>query len=514
MKRWALLIGISDYYERGLVSSDLAIANVKAFDQFLQQAGYTTICLHDEPGVTTTQQPTRRNILKSLKELQEKSKPEDVVIVYFAGVGLNKTETLSLLVKDSKSENDSITLEQLGRSVRESRTSNWLFVIEMMQSGMDFPILMQPSKKLTPTFLVTGTNIQASQERSRTEKTTSVFLDDLLAGLSGRADQKQKGQVTIKDIGQFWTSPLPDEQIGVKGSFNSPFFYLNKALSDVVLIDFNILSVKRNQHRALCFTERAIQLDLMLIPGGTFMMGSPADEIDRSDAEGPQHEVTIAPFLMGRYPITQAQWRAIAQREDLKVNADLDPDPSHFKGETHPVEQVSWYDAVEFCDRLSRLTGHTYRLPTEAEWEYACRAGTTTPFHFGETITTDLANYRGTDDDTFNWSGSYGKGPKGIYRQTTTPVNEFAIANAFGLCDMHGNVWEWCQDHWHENYEGAPVDGSAWLTNNDNTGRVFRGGSWYYNPRPCRSAYRLRTLPDNRYSNDGFRVVCVAPRTL
>jgi formylglycine-generating enzyme required for sulfatase activity len=181
----------------------------------------------------------------------------------------------------------------------------------------------------------------------------------------------------------------------------------------------------------------------MLIPGDTFTMGSPPDELGRWDDEGPQHEVTVSTFLMGRYPVTQAQWRAIATRTDLKVNHDLElgPDPSEFKGEDHPVEQVSWYEAVEFCDRLSRLTNHVYRLPTEAEWEYACRAGTETPFHFGETITTDLANYCGEDDEDNpeEFPGHYGKGPKGEDRQTTTPVTHFQpLANAFGLCDMHG----------------------------------------------------------------------------
>lgn len=145
------------------------------------------------------------------------------------------------------------------------------------------------------------------------------------------------------------------------------------------------------------------------------------------------------------------------------MNKELDADPSNFKGDKRPVEQVSWYDAVEFCDRLTAHTKRAYSLPSEAEWEYACRAGTRTPFHFGETITTDLANYRGTDNEEYKWSGSYGPGPKGIYREQITEVGSFGVANAFGLYDMHGNVWEWCLDDWHDNYEGAPTDGSAWL---------------------------------------------------
>jgi formylglycine-generating enzyme required for sulfatase activity len=247
-------------------------------------------------------------------------------------------------------------------------------------------------------------------------------------------------------------------------------------------------------------------LEMAAIPGGTFIMGSPPEELGHRDNESPQHSVTVQPFFMGKYQVTQAQWRFVAQLP--QVNKELDPEPSNFKGDgstsltnNRPVEQVSWKDAVEFCDRLSQYTGRTYRLPSEAEWEYACRAGTTTPFHFGETITTDLVNYNG--------NYTYGQGSKGVYRKETTEVGRFGVANNFGLYDMHGNVWEWCQDDWHSDYEGAPIDGSAWLNNEENNnGKLLRGGSWYSNPGNCRSAYRLNYNLD--YNNDhiGFRVVC------
>ena len=161
-----------------------------------------------------------------------------------------------------------------------------------------------------------------------------------------------------------------------------------------------------------------------------------------------------------------------------------------------------------------KTTTREYRLPTEAEWEYGCRAGTTTPFHFGETISTELANYRGTDWEVEGkvYPGNYGRGLKGIYREQTTPVGYFKVANNFGLYDMHGNVWEWCEDDWHENYQDAPTDGSAWLSG-DSSNKVVRGGSWDYNPVDCRSAYRDNDARDNRYDDVGLRVVCVAPRT-
>ncbi|MDB9430400.1 formylglycine-generating enzyme family protein, partial [Microcystis aeruginosa CS-555/01A07] len=213
-----------------------------------------------------------------------------------------------------------------------------------------------------------------------------------------------------------------------------------------------------------------------------------------------------------KYPITQAQWKAIASRTDLKVKQDLDFKPAYFKdrpdSDRRPVEQVNWHDAIEFCARLSKLTGKEYRLPSEAEWEYACRAGTTTPFYFGETIMGELANCRA--------SYTYAEEAKGEYREETTPVGQFP-PNAFGLYDMHGNVWEWCADTWHDNYDGAPTDGSAWIENGNNNRSPLRGGSWSDLPFSCRSADRFYDDRRDGFSLDdfrGFRVVCGAGRTL
>jgi|GEM_PF-3089628 len=240
-----------------------------------------------------------------------------------------------------------------------------------------------------------------------------------------------------------------------------------------------------------------ISLDMMRIPSGRFMMGQTETEkaelirqVGEEDynqyfaGELPQHEVTLAAFWMGKYPITQAQWRAVAKLPKEKI--DLDPDPSNFKGDKRPVENVSWFDAMEFCARLSAHSQRTYTLPSEAQWEYACRAGTTTPFHFGETITTDLANYNGNE--------TFGSGPKGVFRGETTDVGSFP-PNSFGLYDLHGNVWEWCLDHFHDSYEGAPTDGTAWVTGGDSGFRMLRGGSWDLNPWDCRCASRYNINP-------------------
>ncbi|NER81286.1 MAG: formylglycine-generating enzyme family protein [Leptolyngbya sp. SIO1D8] len=267
------------------------------------------------------------------------------------------------------------------------------------------------------------------------------------------------------------------------------------------------LKVNKRQGTAQYYEEvlpkDVLSLRMMLIPAGMFLMGSPEHELERTKAEGPQHKVSVPQFFMAEYPVTQAQWRVVTAMP--KVKRSLQPTPSRFEGDLRPVERVSWYSAVEFCDRLTIHTNRQYRLPTEAEWEYACRAGTTTPFHFGETITTEYANYQGTDGDD----------SKGEYREGTTPVNHFEGANAYGLCDMHGNVFEWCQDHWHETYADAPTDGSAWIKGSSSSSRVVRGGSWLNGPGHCRSAYRDGLNPGvDNYNDLGFRVVCSAPRSL
>ncbi len=238
------------------------------------------------------------------------------------------------------------------------------------------------------------------------------------------------------------------------------------------------------------FTEdlgNGVKLEMIAIPGGTFWMGSPANEAERDDHESPQHQVTVPSFFMGKYPLTQAQYQAI-----------IGDNPSGFKGNNRPVETVSWDDAVTFCRKLSQRTGKNYRLPSEAEWEYACRAGTKTPFSFGDNITTDLVNYNG--------NYPYKSAPKGKYREQTTDVGTFP-PNAFGLYDMHGNVWEWCEDDWHENYINPPTDGSAWNSRSGSNIKLIRGGSWRRNAGYCRAAARDRGSRGLRYYYCGFRVV-------
>jgi formylglycine-generating enzyme required for sulfatase activity len=268
----------------------------------------------------------------------------------------------------------------------------------------------------------------------------------------------------------------------------------------LVMVDIQGKEISRRRGQAHYLSEdlgNGVTLKMVYIPGGTFSMGSPESEGKRYSNERPQHSVTVKPFLISKYPVTQAQWREVAALSEVRQKLNLRP--SRPGGKSHPVTQVSWHDAVEFCDRLSQKTGHEYRLPTEAEWEYACRAGTTTPFHFGETITSDLANYDGRY--------LYGSEAKGIYREKTNSVGTFQVANAFGLFDMHGNVWEWCLDHWHENYDNAPITEEAWIDCSNNQTRLLRGGSWRNEPLRCRSASRWHSNINQQSHNIGFRII-------
>lgn len=255
----------------------------------------------------------------------------------------------------------------------------------------------------------------------------------------------------------------------------------------------NPLTLYRYKRTNKSYTEdlgNGVTLTLMLMPAGEFLMGAPEAEPKSRENERPQRLVKVPQFLMGRYPVTQAQWRVVAGYESR--DRDLNPDPSHFEEDNRPVENVSWDDAQEFCQRLSVKTSKDYQLPGEAQWEYACRAGTTTPFHFGEMITPELANYR--------TESSYNGSPTSRSRGSTTDVGTFP-ANDWGLHDMHGNVWEWCEDDWHSQDR---IEDS----------RVLRGGSWGGSPGLCRSAVRNFDPRGYRYRNIGFRVCCVPPRAL
>jgi formylglycine-generating enzyme required for sulfatase activity len=299
---------------------------------------------------------------------------------------------------------------------------------------------------------------------------------------------------------------------------------------DYATVDQKGTRLQSERVAASVFTEAlspGVRLEMVAIPGGTFLMGSPIYEPERRPNEGPQRQVTVSPFFIGAGPITQAQWSAVVTRRPDRISYALQTFPSFFKGDGLPVESITWNEANEFCQRLSEIAGRDYRLPSEAEWEYACRAGSTGPFNVGPTITTELANYcgvggavcgdnngRSVASDVYDGvkyeSGAYDQGPTGKFRGTTTTAGTFP-PNRFGLYDMHGNVWEYCLDRASASYVDSPSDGSANLSGSPGGDRVLRGGSWSHNPAICRSAYRDFIAADNPgwQGRIGLRVVCV-----
>lgn len=229
------------------------------------------------------------------------------------------------------------------------------------------------------------------------------------------------------------------------------------------------------------------EMEMIYCAPGSFMMGSPEDEEDRDDNET-QHKVTLTRgFWLGKYPVTQSQWESV-----------MGGNPSYFKGDDNPVDSVSWDDCKKFIEKINSRSGFTARFPTEAEWEYACRAGTTTMYHWGNALNGDRANCNG--------NFPCGTSVTGCYLQKTTPVGSYD-ANPWGFYDMHGNVWEWCAD-WYGSYPTKAVTDPKGPASGD--GRVLRGGSWGSNARICRSAGRNGIVPGYRGSYCGFRLCCSA----
>ena len=275
---------------------------------------------------------------------------------------------------------------------------------------------------------------------------------------------------------------------------------------ELITVNVEGVEIKRDRLNNNFFSENlgnGAVIEMVAIPGGTFTMGSPVTE--GYNWERPEHEVTVKPFFMSKFVITQKIWQVIAALP--KISRDLPINLAKFKGDDRPIDSITWEDANEFCARLSKKTGLEYRLPSEAEWEYACRAGTKTPFHFGKTINSNLANYDG--------NYTYAAEAEGEARGQTTKVGSFP-PNAFGLYDMHGNVWEWCSDSWHDNYNSAPSDGSIWLANDKDFPHLplLRGGSWNNSPDNCRSASRLLFSPECNLDRCGFRIVCTVTNNL
>jgi eukaryotic-like serine/threonine-protein kinase len=365
---------------------------------------------------------------------------------------------------------------------RYANASEALAAVDAILRGRNYATENQSNLQLLPPQKLASIFDRVSINRS-------TFLNLIGFGSFGAI-----GLFSIAKIIQSSESELaPSQQINLDDIPTIDRLSIIKVTS-IKLNDYGDIIDQPGSHRQI-FQEDlgdGILLTMTKIPPGTFMMGSPDGEDGQESSEQPEHPVNVPTFYLGQTQITQAQWTAIF------------PDRQGTFSSNHqvPIDSISWLDAIEFCHRLSTKTGRKYRLPTESEWEYACRANTTNPFAYGDTISPSIVNYDG--------KRPYGKIAKGICREKSTPVASFP-PNLFGLYDMHGNLWEWCLDEWFANYHDAPTDGSArgdLESRDENQQRIVRGGSWFSSGQMCRAATRSSLPASYRHHHYGLRVVC------
>ena len=534
-KKIALLIGVSEY-GAGIPPLLSALNDVEAMERVLQNPN-----LGNFAQVERLLNPDTVAMRTAIQKLFKSASKEDLLLFFFSGHGITNDDNHLYLATHNTAKDDfeatAVDANFIQTQSKSCYSKRQVLILDACYSGAfasgwhTKSIGVDIKKQLGAEGRVVLTSSGATQTSFAQEGATlSLYTQYLVEGIeTGAADTDNDGNIHVQELHAYAKSRVqavkpnmtPDIILDKEG-YNILLAYAPKNPEaevaeqlrlqlktfqfETAQINKNGTGINRITKSAEYFAQdlgNGVLLEMVHIPGGTFIMGSPENEEGYSESQSPQHHVTVPSFFMGKYPVTQKQWRLVAALPKVKI--DLESDPSNFKGDNLPVEFVSWNHAQEFCARLSQKINQTYRLPTEAEWEYACRGGTTTPFYFGETISTELANYHG--------NYTYGGGAKGEYREKTTVVGKFP-ANPCGLYDMCGNLYEWCEDEWHENYINAPADGSAW-SDGSNCYATLRGGCWNDFPQYCRSAYR-----DNYFGRDypyniiGFRVVCVVGRIL
>ncbi len=538
-RTFAFLVACGDYDKTQLKPVSFTVGEMKLFRQVLIDSGVpdkNIVFLHDKAEQPIKFLPTRANILTQFRLLMERLRPEDSVIVAFSGHGVQfkgdqygyfcpldaevgvdtKDKLLPMEGKDGL-----LTLLDQGKAgrkllivnaCRNNPTSGANLAAERLQLRDDYN---EEAPKGTVMLLACSKNqfswFYDDKEKRAERRNRSLFMYHLTEAWKGSYAKGKKVTVDhlIAEVTERVEADAPEDfnrnQIPIVKRKLEGAWELAAAVAVAKTITNSAAAV------AVAKTiTNSIGMKLTYIAPGKFQMGSPKSEQDHvrkkfGDAAGDwasqekQHEVEITKgFYLGAYAVTQEEYETVMGKNPSWFSADGGGKDKVAGINTirFPVERVNWDEAKEFCRKLSAKEGKTYRLPTEAEWEYACRAGTATPFHFGETITTDQVNYDG--------NYPYGDGAKGAYRERTMKVGSFA-PNAWGLYDMHGNVWQWCED-WHEKdyYNNSPRVNP--LNTKEGSARVVRGGCWGRNAWGCRSAFRDRHVPSRRSSLLGFRV--------
>ncbi len=590
-KRYALVVGVEQYQDKQITPLSAAVNDAKLLSEALvKYAGFpadqVVLLASDQPA---ERQPTRENILRRLSNLRAAIPEDGLLLVSFAGHGIERQGRAFLLPSNAQVSGDislledtAISVDTIKERIRQTGVKQVMIVLDACRNdptagradapnnlseaytrGFNFDVRNQEVSAFATLY---ATNVGA-RAYENTEKKNGYFTLAIVEGLKGGA-ANEKGEVTLESLKSYIQQEVPkrvtldlgvgkkqDPQVVVDGykanelvisinvnvnintsgsanvttstttSTNTTTAPSNITATTTIgagglpvktyefkTVDLNVNGkvIKETNGQAKSFTENladGITLEMVEVRGGSFMMGAEKEEEYSGNYDQntmPQHKVTVPTFYIGKFEVTQAQWKFVAGLP--KVNIELKAKPSKFRGDDNPVEQITWAEAAEFCARLSNHTGRQYRLPSEAEWEYACRAGTDTLFSFGDSITLGQVNFSGIM--SAHYRGPYPDG----YLDQTFSVGTTKVANNFGIYDMHGNVWEWCQDVYHENYNGAPTDGSAWVTGGEQEKHICRGGSWICRGGACSSTYRNEGDLNWKRDDYGLRVVMTVPK--
>jgi formylglycine-generating enzyme required for sulfatase activity len=536
--RWAVIVGISQY-EHQSWNLNYADRDAEELYQLLLSENGGKF-KKENINFLTNQDATKSNIEDALYDFLKKPDRDDLVIIYFACHGApdpTRPDNIYLLPHDTKPNKIAATgipMRSIDEVLKHTLISKKVIIfadachsgsigsgIGGRNVGDNSELINKYLQNLTQASegiasLTSAEAREVAREGQEWGGGHGVFTHFVLEGMKGAADLDQNGIITIGELFEYVRDEVKkatgDEQHPSIGTNpydrNLPIAINQKIIETIGIQAIDKNTSKKNRERKgndenyrIQELTNEITLDMVKIPAGKFSMGSPDNGFPSE--EKPQHLVEIQSFWMGKYLITQEQWQIVAAMDI--ISQDLNPNPSNFQGDKLPVEKISWYDAMEFCARMSQQTGLKYRLPSEAEWEYACRSRTKTPYCFGSIIGSKYARF-------------------GDPQGRTVPVGNFP-PNQFGIYDMHGNVWEWCADTWHDNYENTPNKGTVWDENhqeinyyhnirenlvellNDDRWRVLRGGSWADSQEQCRSAFRIDQIPTANGNTLGLRVV-------
>lgn len=517
-RRWALLIGVEEYVN--MEALKFCAADMQALAKELEACGFEKAritLLTDSAGLKL--KPLKNNIDRQLEMLVQLVQEKDVVLVAFSGHGYfshadGNSYWCPADADHAQSAQTMICVEDVYKKLENSRASLRLILADACRDiPQESAGLRRTSQTLstdfakqlehTPDSIALLASCSPGQiSRADPKLSHGVFTHFVLEGLRGKADVDRDGNVTL---GELWDFAGDKTSLHVRETFNDVQIPRRKGdlskeadrfplrLASVESVTPSLPSVPSPALPARPAVggvlEKGIGLKLVLIPAGEFEMGS-----NERDFEKPVHRVRLTkPFYLGQTEVTRGQWESVMGTTPWKGESSVQ------EGAEYPATYVSWNDAVEFCRKLSVKEGKTYRLPTEAEWEYACRAGTTTKYSFGDDESR-LSEYAWYDKN------AYDVDEKAKYEHRVATKQ----ANPWGLYDLHGNVWEWCEDRYGEKYYGdtsAGSDPSGPVTGSD---RVVRGGGWYDSPALCRSTIRFGVSPDRRSGGSlGFRVALV-----